>query len=234
MQNHTVLYLRVSTMDQTVNGVSLAAQESRLKDYCQLHQLEIIRMYVEEGISGSKALDSRPKGSKMLSFVNRNKIKHIVALKLDRLFRSAEDAMRQTKAWDTEGIALHLVDMGGQSLSTSSAIGRMLLTMMAAFAEFERNLISERTALALAHKKSQKQVYNHEPFGYQTLGKTIVERPEEQMVIGLIRHWRNEGETFQGISDRLNAERVPTKKGGNWYPATVQKILANDLHKPTV
>lgn len=233
MQNHTVLYLRVSTMDQSVNGVSLAAQESRLRDYCQLQQLEIIRMYIEEGVSGSKPLDTRPEGSKMLSFVHRNKIKHIVALKLDRLFRSAEDAMRQTKAWDTEGIALHLVDMGGQSLSTSSAIGRMLLTMMAAFAEFERNLISERTALALAHKKSQKQVYNHEPYGYERVGKMIVEQPEEQRIIRLIRHWRDEGETFQSIDDRLNTERIPAKKGGNWYPSTVQKILSNDLHKPT-
>ena len=55
---------------------------------------------------------------------------------LDRLFRDAEDALRQTKAWDKAGIALHLVDMGGSGMNTASAMGRMFLTLMAA--ELER------------------------------------------------------------------------------------------------
>ncbi len=167
----------------------------------------------------------------MLRFVTRGKVKHIVALKLDRLFRNAEDALKQTKAWDNAGITLHLVDMGGQSLSTSSAIGRMMLTMMAAFAEFERNLISERTAIALAHKRSQRQAYNHTPYGYERQGEMIVECPEEQKVIKTIRTWRGKGETLQGIANRLSQDQVPTKKGGRWYPSTIKQILENDLHK---
>lgn len=69
----------------------------------------------------------------------------MVALKLDRRFRDAADALVQTRVWDRAGIALHVVDMGGQSLNTASSMGRMFLTMTAAFAELERNLISERT-----------------------------------------------------------------------------------------
>src|SRR6266576_5058844 len=72
-------------------------------------------------------------------------------MKLDRLFRDAEDALRQTKAWDRTGISLHLVDIGGQSMNTGSAMGRMFLTLMAGFAELERNLIAERTTAVLAH-----------------------------------------------------------------------------------
>lgn len=79
-----------------------------------------------------------------------------MALKLDRLFRDAEDALHQTKAWDKAGIALHLVDMGGQTLNTATAMGRFFLNMMAGFAELERNLIAERTATALAHKKTHR------------------------------------------------------------------------------
>lgn len=72
---------------------------------------------------------------------------------LDRLFRDAEDALRQTKAWDKAGIVLHLMDMGGTSINTASAMGRMLLTLMAGCAELDRILVAERTASVLAHKK---------------------------------------------------------------------------------
>ena len=68
---------------------------------------------------------------------------------------NAEDALRQTKAWDKAGIALHLVDMGGTGMNTASAMGRMFLTLMAGCAELERNLVAERTASVLAHKKQQ-------------------------------------------------------------------------------
>jgi DNA invertase Pin-like site-specific DNA recombinase len=93
-------------------------------------------------------------------------IGHVVCLKFDRLLRDAEDALRQTKAWDKARIALHLVDMGGQSLSTGSSMGRMFLTLMAGCAELERNLVAERTASVLAHKKRLGKVYNHTPYGF--------------------------------------------------------------------
>lgn len=231
MKNKAVLYLRVSTAEQVLTGVSLQAQEERLMAYCALQQLDVVQTYREEGISGSKPLNTRPQGSRLLSVLRAKKASHVVAMKLDRLFRSAEDALHQTSVWDASGITLHLVDMGGQSLCTSSAIGRMMLTMMAAFAEFERNLISERTATALAHKRSKKQVYNHVPYGYCRDGDNILKVPEEQRVIRMIQRCRERGDTFKAISDRLNADNIPTKLGTQWYPATIRKILGNDLHK---
>ena len=81
-----------------------------------------------------------------VSSVRKGKaIKHILSLKLDRLFPDASDCLFQTKVWDKLGIGLHLLDMGGQSINTASAAGRMFLTMSVGFADLERNLISERT-----------------------------------------------------------------------------------------
>jgi len=88
-----------------------------------------------------------------------------------------------------------------------------MLTMMAAFAEFERNLVSERTSVALAHKRSKGQAYNHTPFGFNREGDLMVENPEEQRTIMCIQQWREQGKTLQGIADRLNGDQVPTKKG---------------------
>lgn len=227
-----VIYLRVSTMEQVTHGVSLSAQESRLLDYCQLQELNPVRSFIEQGVSATKPLELRPEGGKMLQYVKRQKVKHIVVLKLDRMFRNVEDALRQTKSFDNAGITLHLVDMGGQSICTSSAIGRIIFTLLASFAQFERDLISERTAMALSHKRSKNEITNHPPYGFQRQGETLVVDPEEQKVVRSIRKWRDKGETLQEIADRLNQRQVPTKlPGGHWFPSTVKNTLKNNLHK---
>jgi DNA invertase Pin-like site-specific DNA recombinase len=64
-------------------------------------------------------------------------VSHVVALKLDRVFRNAADALVTVRAWTDAGIALHLVDMAGISLDTNSSMGTLFLTMLAAFGEFE-------------------------------------------------------------------------------------------------
>lgn len=232
MKDKTVCYIRVSTQEQVVHGVSLAAQEERLSAYCTMQGLEIARTFREEGISASKTLGTRPMGMQMMELVRRKKVAHIVALKLDRLFRNAEDALRQTSAWDAAGVTLHLVDMGGQSLNTSSAMGRMMLTMMAAFAEFERNLISERTSAALQHKKSHLQIYAQIPFGYDRAEDALVPNMPELELVDRMHKWRQAGCTLRGIAERLNAERVPAKNDGRWHASTVRQILANPMHGP--
>ena len=73
-----------------------------------------------------------------------------MACKLDRLFRDAADCLNVTKHWDKRNIALHLIDVGGQTIDTSSSMGRFFLTMMAGVAEMERNLIRDRTTRLVA------------------------------------------------------------------------------------
>ena len=225
-----VCYLRVSTQEQVVHGVSLQAQDERLRAYCVLQKLEIVSVFREEGISASKPLEGRPEGRQMIDVLGRKEAEHIVALKLDRLFRNAEDALHHTRQWDNQGLTLHLIDMGGQSLNTSSAIGRMMLTMMAAFAEFERNLISERTTAAMHHKKKHLQHYAQVPYGFSVDGAMLVVNEDEQAVIAEIKAWRSSGWTLQAIANRLNEDEIPTKNGGTWHGSTVRQILANEIH----
>lgn len=129
-------------------------------------------------------------------------------------------------------MVLHLIDMGGASLNTASAMGRMLLTTMAGFAELERNLISERTALSLAHKRQHRQKFNHAPFGFEADGTALVESPAEIAVVNLIRERREDGWTLGMIADALNEDHVPTKIRGRWYARTVKNILDSDIYDP--
>ena len=137
----------------------------------------------------------------------------------------------QTKAWDEQGIGLHLIDIGGASMNTSTAMGRMFLTMMSGFAELEKNLISERTTLALAHKKAQHQVYAALPLGYRNEEGKLVPVDEELLVVAEIRDMRGQGKTLRDIADDLNQRGIVGKRGGKYHASTLKAVLGNSLHQ---
>jgi DNA invertase Pin-like site-specific DNA recombinase len=143
--NRAVAYIRVSTGKQ---DLSMEAQEEKIKLYCQLNSLELAEIIRERAVTAKIKLNKRPEGSKIEQML-KSGVHHIVACKLDRLFRNAVDALSHVEEWDEAGISLHLVDLGGMAVNTGSSMGKMLITMLAGWAEFERNIISERTATAL-------------------------------------------------------------------------------------
>ena len=220
-----VIYLRVSTADQAEHGVSLDAQQERLTAYAVANGLEVAGILRESAISGTIPLADRPEGEKLTQMVSSGQVRHVIALKLDRLFRSAVDALSTTAEWDKQGIALHLVDMGGQSLNTGSAMGRMMLTMMAGFAQFERDLTAERTTAALAHKKLNSQAYSPTPYGKDRDGERLTENAQEQGIINKMRELRDNGSSLRGIADHLNSNGIKSKQGKQWYASSVGYIL---------
>ena len=223
--NEAILYVRVSTADQVETGVSLDAQTERLLTYAKLNNLEVIGILREEAISGSIPLNERPEGAKLAELVATGQVKHVVSLKLDRLFRNSIDALTTTQTWDKKGVALHLTDMGGSSLSTNSAMGRMMFAMMSAYAEFERNLTAERTTAALAHKKANNQAYSPTPYGKDRDGERLTDNKQEQTVISKMRSLRDEGFSLRGIAEHLNSNGIESKQGKRWYASSVGYIL---------
>lgn len=227
-----VAYIRVSTDEQVKIGISLAAQEERVRAYAATTGLKLAAVIREEGVSAGTALSSRPGGEELLRLLKEREAEHVIALKLDRLFRDAEDALRQSRLWDRAGIALHIIDWGGATLNTASAMGRMFLTMSAAFAELEKNLISERTISALTHKKRHRVAYGPTPFGYDRVGDRLIECEREQAVIQMIRGWSGEHWSLHKIARELNDRGISGKAGGKWHASTVRYVLGNELHSP--
>lgn len=223
-------YIRVSTGDQADHGVSLDAQRESLTHYALLHKLNLVEIVVENAISGSVPLADRPGGRRLLELIGKKQARQIVAIKLDRLFRDAADALAQTGIWDRAGVTLHLIDVGGQAINTSSAMGRMFLTMMAGFAELERNLIAERTAAALAHKKAKRQAYAPTPLGFRRDGDQLIPDADEQATVRRILDLRGTGMSYDRIAKQLNTDGVTGKAGGKFYASTISKIVGNDLH----
>lgn len=228
--NTALGYIRVSTADQANSGVSLDAQRECLQGYAAMAGLDLVEIIEDAGVSGGTALCERPGGADLLSAIRKHKAGHVVALKLDRLFRDAEDALRQTKAWDKTGVGLHLVDVGGQAINTATAMGRMFLTMMAGFAELERGMIAERTTAALAHKKARREVYNHPPLGFQAVQGYLSPDDEEQLIVREVFAMREQGLTLRAIADDLNGRGIVGKRGGKYFVSTIRGILENDIY----
>lgn len=221
--NKAVAYIRVSTGKQ---DLSMEAQEEKVKLYCQLNSLELAEIIRERAVTAKIKLNKRPEGAK-IDHMLKNGVHHIVSCKLDRLFRNAVDALSHVEEWDEAGISLHLVDLGGMAVNTGSSMGKMLITMLAGWAEFERNIISERTATALSFKKRSGLVYNHVPFGYVAEDGKLTLDATEQAVIAQMTTLRGQGTSYNEIANTLTNDGVATKQGGVWRSQTVKNILTS-------
>jgi site-specific DNA recombinase len=229
MTRKAVGYARVST---DMQDVSVEAQLDKISLYCQLNDLDLIDTAVDTDVSGGIPVTQRPGGASLIEqlALHRRDGVDVVVLKLDRLFRDAADALNTVRSWDKDDIGLHLIDHGGQTINTKSATGRMFLTMMAGFAEFERGLISERTAAALQHRKKNRRVYSSPPLGFEADDwGNLVEHIDEQKLVFTVKRLRKRGMSFRLIADKLNADGYVGKKGGKFYACTVRDICRNDI-----
>ncbi len=221
-QKPAVGYVRVSTEEQSREGVSLDAQRARIAAYCLANDLDLIEVIEDAGISG-KSMKNRPGLEAALDRLENGKAEALVVLKLDRLSRSTRDVLDLTDRIQKHGWELHSMS---EKLDTGSAAGRFVLTILAALAEMEREQISERTRFALDHKRSKGERLGTTPYGFETTedGRMIPIRAEQE-ALGYIAELRREGMPYATIAEHLNAEGIPTKRGKRWYASTVASLI---------
>lgn len=136
------IYARVSTEEQsTENQVTLC------KAYCERMEHEVFKVYVDEGVSGSKT--SRPAFDEMLKDMRAFKFDAIVVVKMDRIGRSLQHLLSLFDEFNNKKVTFIAVT---QNIDTSTAAGKLQMQIMGAFAEFERNIIRERTKEGLVGK----------------------------------------------------------------------------------
>lgn len=218
-------YARVSTGDQ---GLSLEGQAERIRQYCQLRGFDLADVIEDAAVSGGVPFRARPGGGELARRIDKGEADAVVIVKLDRGFRSAVDCLQQVERWNRAGVELHILDMGGEAINTGAAVGKLFLTMAAAFAEFERGQIRERTTAALAVKRSRGQKTGGGiPFGYRLDGDRLVRDRREYRLIQRMAKLQKHGRSLQAIADTLNKGGIPTKKGGVWSRIQVSRAIAN-------
>jgi site-specific DNA recombinase len=215
-------YTRVSSEGQATEGVSLDAQRARIAAWCAANDADLIDTFIDAGISGGRA-DNRPGLQRALDAVCRVRGNVLVVYSLSRMARSTKDTISISERLHKSGA--NLVSLS-EKIDTTSAAGKMVFRLLAVLAEFERDLASERTKLAAAYKRARGEAWAHAPFGQaKDDDGRLVDDPVEQRAIADVLTLRSDGMSIRAIVAAMNARGVPTRDGGRWHIATVQRIL---------
>jgi DNA invertase Pin-like site-specific DNA recombinase len=208
-ENRFISYIRVSTAEQGESGLGLEAQRHAVKRYVESISATVIEEFVEIE-SGAKNDRSQLKAA--LDSCKHPKATLVIA-KLDRLARN----VAFISALMESGVSFVAVD--------NPHANKLMIHMLAAFAEHERDQISSRTKAALAAAKARGVVLGK--YGKEVLAKRNREAAlgRARDLTGVVREMSARGMTIQGMSDEMNRRGIPTARGGKWHPATTHQLL---------
>ena len=194
-------YVRVSTDRQADEGESLGTQQRVIEGYCKMLDVTLDQIFVERGVSGSKPLGERPQGGRLLAVLEPGDV--VITAKLDRMFRSALDALDVLGQIQKRGVILHMIDLGGDV--TGNGISKLVFTILSAVAEAERDRIRERIRDVKADQRQRHRYLGGKvPFGWRVGDNgDLVQVPEEQAAIRRARKMRMKGISLRAISAAL-------------------------------
>jgi putative DNA-invertase from lambdoid prophage Rac len=222
-------YARVSVVRSGHGDVeSVEIQHRKIEGRALQDGTSLARVFVDRNVSGSRPLDERPQGQVLLATVKAGDT--IIASKLDRMFRSASDALRMLEDFKRRRISLILLDLGGNV--TTDGIARLVFTILSGVAQFERERIGERIQETKVHLKEQgRYLGGARPFGYRVVkratkskkgktGRALEPDVKEQRAIATMRRLRKDGASLRAIAERMHA------KGFRLSHVAVQRVLA--------
>ena len=178
-------YIRVSTTEQKLHGLSLDAQKMKLMAYAKAHGMRIVEWYMDEGVSGRKLIRNRPELQRMMKDAQKGMFERILFIKLDRFFRSVAEYHEFMKkispvVWTTTE----------EEYDLTTANGRMLVNMKLTIAEMEADQTGERIKIVNEYKTATGQpLTGSQPFGFMnakdesTGRKKVVKDPDEAPIL---------------------------------------------------
>ncbi len=214
-------YTRVSTVEQADN-TSLEDQKTRILSYGVAMGHEVVNCFPE--VASGKQTGNRPQFQAAIALLKSGGADGLIVAKLDRLGRNVRDILQFVDEVITPfGKSLIILDL---QIDTSTPSGRMVLTMMGAMAEMERSIIRERVERGRQAKADRGgYAFGAPPIGKKAVeGELVPDELEQETIATIFRH-RRSGKSPQKIADYLNAQNIPTKRGGTWHHSTVRKVL---------
>jgi DNA invertase Pin-like site-specific DNA recombinase len=206
-----IALVRVSTDEQAIEGVSLAAQRDAVTAEAERLRLTLDDVVMEEGTSGkTMAIAKRPKLAAVLARLDStdDPADCLIVQRLDRLSRRLADIVPLLVRADKHGWSLIVIS---PSLDSARATDRVFFHLLGTLAEQERTINGARTKDGMARARKDGAV----------LGRTKTARSTVRLILGL----HGDGKGWQAIADRLTADGVPTTQGGaRWHPTTVRRI----------
>ncbi len=208
------LYIRVSTDKQASEGSSLEVQEEKLLKFCSFQGWEVFKLYADRGISGKDT--ERPQFQALMTDAREKKFDVAVVTKLDRLGRSIRDLINTI--WELNNLGVKFTSVN-DNIDTTTSNGKLLFHILAAFAQFEREIIQERMMAGIAKAKQEGRQIGRVPMGYKVINGDVIIDPVKAELVKAIFKAYAAGETAWKISTRFQMK-----------PSTVSYILKNRFY----
>lgn len=231
VKKKAVGYIRISS-DSQMENTSIEEQENRIRMYCELQGYELVRVYKDEGKSGGK-IESRTEYNEMIEKIEsgEEEIAAVVVNKIDRIHRSGKNLLIMIEDILTPlGVAFVSIT---EQFDTSTPMGKLFLTILGSFAEFERATINARTKSGrIATAKKHAHAGGAIAFGYKLIDSnsfTLEIVPEEAEIVEEIFRLREVGKSLQKIADHLN-DKGKLKRGKKWSKQTIDYLLKNETY----
>jgi len=235
-------YVRVSTIKQAEEGMSLDLQHKKIEAWCVMKDHHLIKIFKDEGISGA-TIDKRPGLSELMDTIKETDI--LVIYTMSRLSRSVKDFVFIANELEKKKCKLVCIK---ESIDTSSAYGKFTANLFASLCQLESDMSKERTLETMKFKAENGEFVGRPPYGWKQLngkGTDLVEIPEEQAVIARIKEMRavkhklttkkdakEKHTSYQAIADVLNNEGIkPSDTAKLWYASAIKRILDRGIVK---
>lgn len=220
----TAIYIRVSTDEQATEGYSISAQRDRLVAYCKSQEWTVSGAYIEEGQS-AKDMD-RPELRRLISDAENGMFDVVLVYKLDRLTRSVLDLYTLLQTFERYSIKFKSAT---ELYDTTTAMGKLFITLVAALAQWERENLAERVRVGMEQMVTEgKRPGGPVPFGYNSEYRVVTE--EKFILRELRRLYMEERLGFYTIAKTLNARDMKRRNNVEWSSFTVYSVLDNPFY----
>lgn len=222
------IYIRVSTEEQVKEGYSISAQTKSLKAFCVSQGWDIGGMYIDEGVSAKDT--NRPELERMINDIKTGELDCVLVYRLDRLTRSVYDLYKLLEVFERHDCSFKSAT---EVFDTTTSMGRMFITIVAALAQWERENTAERIRFGNLEKAKQgKYVHNQNLFGFKINKEDyrleVIE--SEAKVVRKIFSLYQKGFGMNRIARYLNERHLFTSRGNNWSDNTISKVLRNETY----
>ena len=218
------LYIRVSHDEQVLHGLSLESQKEALTAYAKAHNMQIIDVYADEGITARKALNKRLQFQRLLRDVQAGKIDLILVTKLDRWFRNIKDYHNTQEILEKHNCNWRTIY---ESYDTSNSSGRLHINIMLSVNQDECDRTSERIKAVFSHKLDKKEATTGAmPLGYKVVNKKIVKDEAAAHIVSDIFDYFELHNNKNGTVNYINE-----KYGTKYHYNTIARMLTKPIYK---
>lgn len=224
------LYIRVSTEEQAKEGNSIEAQREKLVHYAKAKELDIARIYIDEGISGA-TIEERKALLQQLDDAKNGMFEAVLIYKLDRLGRNARDLLDIKNRF--KDLKVELISLT-ENIDTTTPTGNAMYGMISVFAELEKDTINSRMTMGREQKvkKGIKSKTGKILYGYDYVDGRYVANEQQAAIVRMIYDRVIAGDSIRSIARYLTEHKVARYNGNTyWSPATVRRLIINPTYK---